>query len=60
MRATGRQGASVTQIGTWSEGFSRVRVSASMPQVSSRSAACGVRSTWSMRMPQFFCSAPAW
>ena len=54
------QSSSVTQIGTWSEGFSRERVSASMPQVSSRSAACGVRSTWSMRMPQFFWKAPAW
>ena len=54
------QGSSVTQIGTWSEGFSRERVSASMPQVSRRSAACGVRSTWSMRRPQFFCNAPAW
>ena len=27
------QASSVTQIGTWSEGFSRVRISASMPQV---------------------------
>ena len=53
------QGSSVTQTGTWSEGFSRLRVSASMPQVSSRSAACGVKSTWSIRRPQFFCSAPA-
>jgi len=49
-----------TYTGTWSDGCSQERTCLSMPAVVSRSAACGDSSRWSMRMPQFFCQAPAW
>ena len=48
-----------TYTGTWSDGRSQERTCLSMPAVVSRSAACGDSSRWSMRMPQFFCQAPA-
>jgi hypothetical protein len=46
--------------GTWSEAISpaaHVLVDAGGDQPS---AACGDSSRWSMRMPSFFCQAPAW
>ena len=61
-RDAGAQAMSIarsTQTGTWSDGFSQERTCLSMPAVGSRSAACGDSSRWSMRMPQFFCQAPA-
>ena len=39
--------------------FEKARTCLSMPAVTSRSAACGESSRWSMRMPLFFCQAPA-
>ena len=48
------------QTGTWSDGFSQPRTCLSTPAAISRSAACGDSSRWSMRMPSFFCQAPAW
>jgi hypothetical protein len=51
--------ASSIRIGVWSEALSRPRIALSMSTDASRSAACGERSKWSMRMPLFFCQAPA-
>ena len=53
------QRARSIQTGTWSDGFSQPRTCLSMPAPTSRSAACGDSSRWSMRMPSFFCQAPA-
>ena len=52
--------SSSIHTGTWSDGRSQARTCLSMPAVTSRSAACGESSRWSMRMPLFFCQAPAW
>ncbi len=54
------QTSSRTQTGTWSDGFSHSRTCLSMPASRSRSAASGESIRWSMRMPLFFCHAPAW
>ncbi len=54
-----RQILKVPLTGTWSEGFSRARSSRSIATETSRSAACGDRSRWSIRMPLFRCQAPA-
>ena len=51
--------ASSIRIGVWSEGLSRPRISLSIVDRCSRSAACGDSSRWSMRMPLFRCQAPA-
>jgi hypothetical protein len=48
-----------TQTGTWSDGFSQARTWRSIPACRSRSAASGDSRMWSMRMPLFFCQAPA-
>ena len=56
-------GASIensAQTGTWSEGFSQLRTRLSMPTTVKRSAAWGDSTRWSMRIPLFFCHAPAW
>ena len=45
--------------GTWSDGLSPARTSLSIRTSASRSAACGVSSTWSMRMPSSRLQAPA-
>lgn len=55
-----RQAASDTHTGTWSEGFSQPRTCLSMPHPANLSVACGDIRIWSMRMPLFFCQAPAW
>ncbi|PTW60032.1 hypothetical protein C8N35_10532 [Breoghania corrubedonensis] len=47
------------QMGTWSDGFSQPRTWESISQALSRSAACGESSRWSIRIPLFFCQAPA-
>jgi hypothetical protein len=52
--------ASSTHTGTWSEGFSQLRVNLSIPAACIRSVACGDIRMWSMRMPWSFCQAPAW
>ena len=49
-----------TQTGTWSDGLSQERTWRSMPASTSRSAACGDSSRWSMRMPSSLAQAPAW
>ncbi len=52
--------ASSIRIGVWSDALSRPRIALSISTETSRSAACGDSSRWSMRMPLFFCQAPAW
>ena len=48
------------KIGTWSDGFSQPRGRGiDLAGLTSRSAACGDSSRWSMRKPWFFCQAPA-
>ncbi len=51
--------SSVMTTGTWSDGFSHPRVCRSMRAALNRSSASGDKSAWSMRMPLFFCQAPA-
>ena len=58
-RVAPAQTSSSTQTGTWSDGFSQARVKRSTPAATSRSAACGDSSRWSMRMPSSFWQAPA-
>ena len=53
------QRLSSSQTGTWSDGFSQPRGAGSISHLTSRSAACGDSSRWSMRKPWFFCQAPA-
>ena len=47
------------RTGVWSDALSRPRMSLSIVTDCSLSAACGDKSRWSMRMPLFFCQAPA-
>ena len=54
------QRASSILIGVWSEALSLARIALSISTDLSRSAACGESKRWSMRMPLFFCQAPAW
>ncbi|RBP09762.1 hypothetical protein DFR50_121108 [Roseiarcus fermentans] len=51
--------ASSIRIGVWSDALSLARTLLSISTETSRSAACGDSSRWSMRMPLFFCQAPA-
>jgi hypothetical protein len=46
--------------GTWSDGFSQARTCFSIAADEKRFAASGDSRRWSMRMPLFFCQAPAW
>jgi hypothetical protein len=57
--ATSPHAARSTRIGVWSEALSRPRISLSIVTDCSLSAACGDKSRWSIRMPLFFCQAPA-
>src|ERR1700722_17168079 len=47
------------RTGVWSEALSRPRISLSIVTDCNLSAACGDKSRWSIRMPLFFCQAPA-
>ncbi len=60
-RPTCQAGSSARSIatGTWSDGFSQARTCFSMEADENRLAASGDNSRWSMRMPLFFCQAPA-
>ena len=58
--AASPQAAKSIRTGVWSEALSRPRISLSIVTDCSLSAACGDKSRWSMRMPLFFCQAPAW
>jgi hypothetical protein len=48
------------QAGVWSEAFSSARGLRSTPEATSRSAAWGESSRWSMRSPRSRCQAPPW
>ena len=55
-----RHSARLIQTGTWSDGFSQALTCLSIPTDNRRSAASGESSRWSIRIPLFFCHAPAW